>query len=262
MIAFVITLVTSSCYTRTEGCLDLLANNYDVSADDGCETCCVFPSIVIDITHEVNGVKYRADSLLKNDLDQYYLISDVRFYISDFELTKLDNSKPTIIEQICTSDKTYCPADDVKLIRATTPQIKIGTVKNYGDFKDFGFFLGLDTNFTNKTFVGLPNTHPLAKASKLVNANGAFIDFSFNVSKFKILTDTTRMLEKTDNYRLSLGGQPIPFAKGQSLTTRKGENINFALKIDYGSLLQGINLDSSATYNSPFVLKNLPNILE
>ena len=116
-----------SCYTRKEACLDVLAANYDVSADDACLDCCTYPKLKLEIQHFVKDSVYSNTTIYTNDLNQSFKILDVRFYVHAFELFNKETGKKEVLETIKNQDSTLIIPDDIKVYRSVDASIEIGS---------------------------------------------------------------------------------------------------------------------------------------
>src|SRR5688572_27424406 len=86
-----------SCNIKEEGCLDIAAENFDLSADKNCDGCCTYPSVVVSLSQKWNDVNFKPDSVTYSDMqgDQYRII-DLRYLLSSFSWLDENNAIYTV----------------------------------------------------------------------------------------------------------------------------------------------------------------------
>lgn len=62
LLSYIIVLLffVAACGEKEEGCLDIVAANFDASADKDC--CCTYPNFVINVAHEFDTIPFRLGS--------------------------------------------------------------------------------------------------------------------------------------------------------------------------------------------------------
>jgi hypothetical protein len=255
-ISMIIMCILSSCYTRQEACLDTLATNYDVTADDNCDACCTFPGLILLIKHMAGDSTFSTQKIYTNDLGQNYQLLDIRFYVSSFDLYQSDpmNSTSQIITSISNADNSVSVPDDMKIIRIADNMITLGSVKTYGKMDSLTFDVGLNTTISDHVFVDLPTTHVLLNNNKLKNSDNNLSFATVRYVKIQPGRDTI------DLY-LSDPGLLTKITLDSIVNTAKGENIRYNLQTDYLKLLKNVNLDSSITTIEKAVNRNFGGII-
>lgn len=76
-------ILASSCEETGEGCLDLLANNYDFEAVNPCDSCCTYPNGRF-------GFQLEYDTLDFNLKDTFLLVNGDSVYLEEFKLVLSD----------------------------------------------------------------------------------------------------------------------------------------------------------------------------
>ncbi|MBK7805012.1 MAG: hypothetical protein IPJ51_01650 [Saprospiraceae bacterium] len=124
----------SSCYTRNEACLDTIATNYDVTADDDCDACCIYPTMSLNVSHMAGDSVFSPQKMYTNDLGQNYQLLDVRFYLSAFDLYQSDRGAQKNTNHCfhITPKKRLSYLMMTKICRIADNTINIGSVKTYG----------------------------------------------------------------------------------------------------------------------------------
>lgn len=247
-------LMMVSCYSRKEACLDAWAANFDVTADDECSTCCTYPYIKLKISHMFGDSIFNASDTLQNDRGQSYIIQDVRYYLSSFFLYQGDSTY-RVREKIATADNGLVIPDDMKIFRNRDTEFNIGTVKAFGRFDSLSFSLGLTSDMTQSTFVGLNNTHVLLPNNKLKDANDETAHF---VLRYRRIGATDSLY-----HTISITTRPdFPaLTRDTIINTTKGKEISFPIKADYQVLLANLDLNVGPDSLSKLVLDNIKKMI-
>jgi hypothetical protein len=241
-----------SCYTRKEGCLDTLAANFDVSADDACTNCCVYPKLVLVVDPILKNGK---SDTLSNTLGQKFVIQDVRFYVSDFTLFQKQNSIK-INEVIGTLNNALIINNDMKILRSADSLLEIGSIKTFGKFDSLSFCLGLKEDVLNNSFVNLPTNHVLSENGKLQNSDR---QTALMTLRFK------RIMEKDSIFNITIlhnNKWKYVIRDSENVnTTVKGESVKCKIQADYRKLFQNVNLRSTNDSISKAIELNLNTFL-
>ena len=146
---FISLFILSSCYEREEACLDLLAKDYSLSADDACEDCCTYPSLQIRVFNKIGEDSYSIDSVMVNDSGDSFRIVQSRIILSDFDLTLSDNAVLSVRE---TAEYEDTEGEGVELtedhVIATTSSSLLtpGTIRETGEVQSLEFKVGIDND--------------------------------------------------------------------------------------------------------------------
>lgn len=239
-------IILAGCYTRKEGCLETLASNYDVTADDACTSCCTYPKLILNIEgfrkiEQINDV-------LTNEKGQKYNIQDIRLYISEFLLFQR-TEQIKINEVIGTANNAVVNRNDMKIVRSADASIDIGTVKAFGKFDSLVFYMGLTKSVLENTFINLPTSHVLSTASKLSDAQG---ETAILTMRYKYKSPTQKdsihnivILHKdVDNSKWKYVVKDSINLKFKDKISSKGENIEAKINADYTKILHNVDLES------------------
>ena len=107
--AIVLTLVIYSCETAEPGCLDLIAENYDVFAFTECDSCCIYPSATLSAAFKYDTItpfsfttKYKLSETDSVRVTAIQLsLSDFSFFENGTQLKIIDslrNESPRIYD--------------------------------------------------------------------------------------------------------------------------------------------------------------------
>ncbi len=248
-------LITISCYTRKEGCLDTYSTNLDVTADDPCEDgCCLYPALNLSIEKKVGDSLFRISDTLFNSLGQKFRIIDLRCYFSDFSLYQNQGTQTKTLEFITNSDNSVIVPDDMKIWRWADESFSPGSVKAFGSFDSLIFYLGLNSIVANTTFDNLPSGHVLLNENKLKDGTGKIAFMTLQCIRYLTKTDTISInIQKTDF--------PFKLKITKSVTTQKGDNIGFSLKADYLVLMKDADLNLSISAIESKVRSNISSFI-
>ncbi len=236
-VVFCWSLLLSGCYSRKEACLDNLATNFDVTADDACtDVCCTYPPITIDMTVKAQDSIFSIEDTLINKLGQKYRIIDLRCYFTEFSLYQNNGSKLKSLELITTTNNTTIN-NDIVLWKWADASFSPGTYKAFGQFDSLTFFLGLSSELKNTTFTSLTSTHPLSESSKLKGNDGLITDMTIRC---------IRLINKPDTINLTVSlDKTIKIQTKKIITTTPGSEIKYGFSADFHALLYHADLRES-----------------
>ncbi len=261
-------LVLSGCYEPKEGCLDIDAVNYDVSADDPCGECCTFPTISLSMQYLVEwpedtvamryGTYYPAMNAISGDS---FLLDRSRFFISNVKLVREDGTEVTVIDtlQLSFANGTARTISNsfAKMDRDIFSASEIGTHKTDGVFNEVKFTLGLEEFLQqNEITSGLPTGHPLDNSTDTI----IYEEGSGFIPNLLILRYDTANIKDSTEFRF-FDPIPINLPLANPFMVEKGLNIKLTLKTDYSDWFAGVDFknDSYVTIQQK-IKNNLSNV--
>ncbi|MCB0644893.1 MAG: hypothetical protein KDC44_24775, partial [Phaeodactylibacter sp.] len=164
------------CYQDVEGCLDVRAANFDVSADVACLDCCTFPELELIFQHRAvrsgDTLNFNYDSIfyLTGFPANPFRIEQIRYYISEvvLETTAGDLRVQDTIKLFKqnSSDLQGTPyIDDFLLVDRDFPSTyAVGTILGTGTVNAIRFRLGLSDVVRQTDPDKVTGGHPLALA--------------------------------------------------------------------------------------------------
>jgi len=167
-------LCFNSCFTDVEGCLDLAATNFDVSADKACKDCCEFPTLTLAFQHR--GIpsynpdtsfsfKYDTPYSVFPDTSRKFSVQRIRFFISNFKLVNENGQEVGVMDSLeleAPAGTTLKVEDNfAKVDRDIFQANKIGTFVTQGLFRKIRFTLGLAPELLQTAPESVPAGHPL-----------------------------------------------------------------------------------------------------
>lgn len=259
LITYHLSLITfiSSCYTPTDGCLNIDATNFDASADESCDDCCTFPNLNLKITHSIikagtfgqdTCINHSADSTFNNLANNFFQIKGMEFYLSDFQLVMSDGSISEVEDEmtfmiyddaISQTSKDTTVKDDFVLIKRSSFNYTVGEFRKPGTYIELRFKVGIDEKLSSIDADTLSSSHPLSSDNLL---HFETRDSGFVYQEFSLVKDTLTNPTEIEVYKigketansvqviLSLFGELEP-----------GFDVEIPIKVNYSTWLRGIN---------------------
>jgi hypothetical protein len=134
-----------SCITRTPGCLDLDATNFDLDADKACDDCCTYPSLVLSLSQKIEGNNFNASDTFRDINQQPYFIKDIAFMVSDWKLISSDQEMILVDSTLvdCNGTPVYI-SQDIAVVSHQQFQYNLGTLRQSGNIERVMFKVGVD----------------------------------------------------------------------------------------------------------------------
>ena len=237
-----LTLIFQNCQAPTEGCLDLRATNFDVTASKACEkACCTYPSLVIAANYKVDTFGFYFDSTYVDATNQKFRIVSAQMYLSGFQL-------------VDATAKVYQTIDSFSLRRATDTinalndyalvgknvgfNFTIGAFSSTGvAFTKLKFRLGLDEGATKAIPTKMPTAHPLSiKADSMyISSKNQYIFTKFVIAKGIDFKEIVRLDITTP--------KDIEIVKNLSFT--EGSDAKIPLTINYLNFFKGVDFSKT-----------------
>ncbi len=164
IVVFVISsMIITSCYTRTDGCLDPEATNYSIIADDDCDDCCVYPTIKLSVFHQYKDTTLFLDDTLMNNLGQEYHIVKYVYFLSDFKMYTDDGDVHEVTDsiEINVADGTQFEKDDIIRVSRSVFSYNFGTIVFEGEGEELSFKVGIPDILNEDNFTSSVSGHPL-----------------------------------------------------------------------------------------------------
>ncbi len=218
-------LAVLSCSKPVEGCLDIRATNYNVSADEAC--CCTYPVLKLLISHAADTLFQSPDSIYTNQAGQLYRLTGARFFLSDFIFYVRDLGPVEVTDSLVLIQEDGSRQrvkDDVIQIQRSLSTYTVGTVVTSGWIDSISFQIGLLPELAAVLPAAVPADHPLRSPLTGLYTEG---------SGFQSLT--------TDLISLSTGPDTLQWSTAltrritleSAVFAQIGYNINIPITVDY-----------------------------
>jgi len=245
-----------SCYENIEGCLDVNATNFNVTADRECEDCCTYPLLRLAIQHVYSDLE--KDTFLRFDLKKpytldsidFFSIIDLRYYLSEIKLVREDGRLVDIEEKVdiillqgldTVPDNTQ---DNFALIDRSniTPSV-IGTIRENGRFKGIEFKVGLSNTDQKILPQSFENSHPLALGDSSMYD---FAENSYVITRFDLARDTLPIENGTTTIQILAKDYFQIVSLDFDFQVDVGFNTTIALQVDYRKWLESIDVKNNS----------------
>lgn len=197
---FFMIILFQNCLQPTEGCLDVKATNFDVTAAKDCDkNCqCTYPSLII-VSNYVSGTNnFNYNTTYKNDVGDSFRIVSAQMYLSDFQLINDKNVTIRTTDSVALTRAT----DTIKVLnnyalvgKSVGFDFIIGTFNSADNFTKIKFRVGLDDIALKTIPSKMPTTHPLSTKtdSMYISSQNQYIFNKFVIAKGVNFNDTLRL---------------------------------------------------------------------
>ncbi len=260
-----------SCASKKDGCLDINATNFDVSADQSCGDCCTYPTLKLTFSHKIvpavnpdstANFKYNTAYQIPFDTSEVFDIERIRFHVSNFKLIDLQGNKIGVLDTIqLENDFGPFTVEDnfAKVDRDIFTASSIGTFIGGGQYVGAEFEIGLDSEIQNAKPASTPSNHPLN-----INNDSLLYDSIQNTYLTSLIILNRDTLSSTDSTEIKLyESVSIPINFGLPVTIYEGFNLNIQIQIDYLKWFENIDIQLANIEEIELqILENLPNAFE
>lgn len=235
--ALISIVVFCSCYTKTDGCLDVSAENFDATADNNC--CCKYPSVNITLYQKLGLLTFNSDSIYADINGDSFQLNEFRFFLSNFSFSDDIGEISGISDTLEFSEDgpaNLIFTDDILLIEHIENFYEVGTFKESGLFKTIEFDLGLTDALISLEPSDFSDEHIISKKGALMKQGDDFIDGYLSFIK--------NPKSNPDTLILTFPHQELRFEYNDEYEFEAGADINLSLTIDIESMLLGVAIKS------------------
>jgi hypothetical protein len=235
---FFLLLAGAGCYEPKAACLDLLAANYDVSADEACDDCCVYPSFTLGLSHQWESRNFILKDTFVNNVGDSVVVISQKFFLGSIELGNAEGLAVPFI-----SKNTYKWSDgntrelsrNFKLVSGTLTEISINTFREGGGISYLKFAAGPDALFNGVDTLSLTADSDLTTTAGMRTQNNNYLCYKATIIAGVGLKDTLDIgFEGQWNFQKSFN-PALPITWGKVLKTQ--------LKIKYDQWFKDVDLD-------------------
>jgi hypothetical protein len=260
LIVFVFLLMLSNwhCYEHEEGCKDVRATNYSVSADDPCEDCCKYPPLILQFSH-VRGQE-TIDTNYIWESPRPFRIRSLNFYLSGFTLEEGQIHDDVSIEETIEILPMDAPDQNYLPVVFPVAKINLGRTSSYtlGTFRHADVYGGLRLDFGLEETVNHARMDRIPGSSALYqNQDSMYINQESGFYFLKMDLDFPDEDEK--NIRILGDAHRISLNFMQDFDFSERENRVFSLTLDYEQWFESVDF-----WNEPeeMIVAKLLNNLE
>jgi len=232
-------LTAVACYENQEGCLDILAENYDVTADTECLDCCTYPDLVLSLT-QVNGdTTFSLGDTIVNDLGQQTVIIDMVYFLSGFEI-EIDGEAKSVADSMLVDNEmdTLAITDDAIAVSRTRGSYIVGELRDRGRITEISFDIGIPSEVNGNTLIVESSNDLTANADTLRN-----IDNTYSIQRLVLGTGSDLTDTITIEVDASYGGALVVVEI--DTTFALGTDKRIPLTVDYSTWFDGIDFTTS-----------------
>ena len=224
------------CTTREQGCLDIYASNFDLTAEKACDDCCQYPSLNISLSQLWDTIPFNIDSQILVDIHgTAYKLKDIKYFLSDWVLHEVNGERISVDSALlgCIPPVTYSP--DVVIIDSRQFNYQLGIIRTAPLIESVEFTLGLETDYPCIADDTTNNFTRLTKRSPLWNAQ------TNALSTIRLIIQPDLQVETVDTLFIDLIDResityPYQFEKGSHTSLR--------LSVDYADWFATVDLQN------------------
>ncbi|MBK7223607.1 MAG: hypothetical protein IPH94_20580 [Saprospiraceae bacterium] len=225
----------ASCYEEQDGCLDLLAANYNAAADKECEGCCTYPSLRVSLVNQWNDRNFILNDTFTNLQGQSFIILQQKFFLAGIGMAD-EKSSPIPFELLTSytwlDGKEAEVANNFKLISGTLAEVVINTFRKEGGVTSFEYGVGPDVKFNGLDTLALANTSDFTPAAGMLTKDNKYLAYKAKIVAGPSLKDTLDVAFEGE-WRFSNVLNP-------QATLVPGKDIKFIIRIQYHNLFDQV----------------------
>ena len=260
---YVLLTLLPACYEDVVDCTDPDAANYDLSADEGCGDCCVYPTLSLEVRRSFGAAPLQLDSTYTDGSGNAFTLTAFRYYLGDIALTAGDRSLdlPTDLQEVefTSGTDTVAAELNVNAILVTTEgstNYPVGTLPiGEPDLASLDLSFGLPDVFTAVLPASAPTDSPLRTQPRLLNFRDGRGYVQSRVEYVLAATGEARSVSTFGYLPVSL---PIPAGV---LPPPRGDNFTLTLEADYAAVLQSVDLTADSAAVAADIGGSLPALL-
>lgn len=222
-----------SCEENEEGCLDLLSDNFNFNAVTECDSCCTYPSAILNFRVDYDTFLSRAllDTFFLDNMAQDTLfLDDIQLSIGAFTFTT--PADPYQVLDSLAVNGTFI-RDDYILLQTPTV-VNIGDVRYAGQTDNVEFDIGID-QATVDAWGFLDNIDQASRLDRLLDS--MYVESINEVAMMRLslqVGDSIRQLSITSPNRLFFNRVIDKF-------NEPSEDLSFNLRVDMKILTEGLD---------------------
>lgn len=160
-------LLFAGCTTREQGCLDIYAANFDLTAEKPCDGCCLYPALNVSLSQRWHDRNFNNTDTLFDINGLPYQITDIKYFLSDWVIDGSDGASYRVDSTILGCVPPVLAGLDILLVDSRQFTYEVGIIRTAPNMDSLCLTLGLETiypcieNDTTDKYVNLSNKSPL-----------------------------------------------------------------------------------------------------
>lgn len=234
-------LFFGSCYEKKEGCLEVLASNFDLEADINCcenenDCCCEYPVLTLSIKQQYGAGNLSTTQTYLTNHDQPFQLERIKFFISDVRLTDGMNTytvDDSLLVLARDGQSSFEP-DDITLIGSNLFSVRLGTLSRPGTYTRLEFTVGLTEPERSADRDQFDSEHPLAQDELRDTINNQWLIYDVGWIPDTLTGEVTHLTLPADT--------SIPVSLPIDVSKDPGDNITIPIAIDYSKWFAEIDI--------------------
>ncbi|MDX1476419.1 MAG: hypothetical protein R3301_01895 [Saprospiraceae bacterium] len=186
-----------ACNPREPGCLDLAAENFDVTAEKHDPAMCIYPDLILNVLYEWGDTSFAPGNIYENDQGEVFTIESFYLLLSQFVLTTAAGVRETVDDRIdwylAGTGQTVPVPDDFVLADRSRFNYVLGATRTTGLLERLQFSLGIPDTLTPTVPDSLSAGHPLRSARVIFDADAGTV----SAGRFVLNRDTSQQVLDT-----------------------------------------------------------------
>lgn len=244
-------ILTVGCYEPRVGCLDLVATNYDASADEMCDDCCSYPSLKIGVKHSWEDRVFVLKDTFVNNLGDSFIVVSQNFFLGGIELGNASGGAIPLINKntyYWNDGSSKEIATNFELVSGTLSEVTINKFRDETSISYLKFGPGPDASYNGVDTLRLPSGSDLAISAGMRTKNNAYLCYKAKILAGSGLKDTLDIAFE-GVWRFQKNFEPqLPLSPGKDLKTE--------IKISYDQWFKDVAFDDKNPIDIGNVMKN------
>ena len=242
---FLAAMLLPGCISRTEGCLDPGASNYDLEAERSCTDCCTYPTVNLEWSPKWGDANFSTADTFFDVAGRPYLIRDIRFLLESWTWTDAEGHLYSVDSSViaCSGAEITWAADHVQVI-PTQFVYPIGTVMEFPQMTALRFAAGPTRDYACLDPEDSDTPDFLTTGGPLWDPD------TETLATLRLVLQTDLAAPETDTlYFHDLLTVEFPYA----LAFERGRSPRFRLTADYGQWFATADLSDLTTFWTSWV---------
>ena len=228
------------CYEPVEGCLDIDATNYEVTADNECDDCCNLPQMTLLFSYLNNENSFILGDTITS-LNGNIILNDFYFFLSDIALESDDGQVIIWEDSLRVEDEegneNYV-SNDFRYFDRSTFSATLRGLRFNGVLSSINLNLGLSETINYSPYDSLIINSDLddARDEAYIDQNNGFFFFSFKLQDD--MGGEERTITHFNKYPLLKINLDL-----NDENVERGDNISINLVLEMTKLLGGIKMN-------------------
>lgn len=226
----------TSCYEKTEDCLERWASNYEITADKACDNCCIEPELTLGFEVEYDTLNISKDSIYLDANNNTFKHVEAEFFISGFRAWNSVNDTLKTADTISVLDQVY--VDDYMFTPNSSSKV-VAFVREIESLDSLEINFGIPPSMRDTSIITSDDAN-LAAANDSLFTNTTGTD-QFALFNYSLAIDTSSL--DTIKYRCLIPNEMrYKWVFDPPITLLQGLDKTITLHLDLKLLTQNLDL--------------------